>query len=268
MRTKLLILPFAFYFLFFILGPLVQVLIISFSERGIYGTVENNFSIEAYKLLLDPLYFNVLKDSIVIALLNTVFCVLLAYPLAFYISRQNPVMRLFLLSFILIPFWTSFIVRVFSFMDVLRLPIWGVDLLYTKAGIVLGLVYNYLPMAVLPIYARMEKIEASALEAAHDLGASSKQVFFKVLLPLTKSAIITASIFVFVPSLGDFLIPQLLGGGKHFFLGNFLQNQFLTARNWPLGSAMLVLVLVTALVSLLFVFKQNSKTEALQTKLK
>ncbi len=250
---RLLILPFLIWFLFFILGPLVVLLVMSFSHRTDLGETELAFEWTAYKTLMDPLYAKVLLTTVLFALGNTVITLISSYALSFYMYRCRKSVRLWIITLILVPFWTSFLVRILAFMDVLRLHLFGIDWLYKAQGILGALVYNYLPFAVLPIFSAMEKVDYSVIEAAKDLGASKRRVFTQVLWPLTRNGVGVAALFVFVPSLGEFLIPELVGGSNYFLLGSFLQNQFLSARNWPLGSAaIMLLVLATLLLLPLF----------------
>ena len=243
LRRRLLIAPFWYWFLFFILGPLVILFLNSVAIRDPYGNVVPAFVLDSYRMLMDPLYAKVMGLTLFFALGNTVGTVVLAYPLALFIARLRGPARMWLMTLVLIPFWTSFLVRILAFMDLLRAKPFGLDWIYTGQGVLGAMIYNYLPFAVLPLYSSMEKIEPAVFEAARDLGASRLQVFTKILLPLTKPALITAAMFVFIPSLGEFLIPDLVGGGHFYLLGSFLKNQFETARNWPFGaSAIMVLV--------------------------
>lgn len=248
---SLLVIPFLLTFIFLTAGPLVILVVTSFYRRTPLGGMEAALITDAYRTLFDPLYLKVLGATLGFAFLNTCLCLFFAYPMAFYLSRIPARQRNFWLTLILIPFWTSFLIRILAFMDVLRLQIFGVDLLYTTPGILMCLVYNYLPFAVLPLFSTLEKIPNSLFEAARDLGASRLQVFTRVLWPLSRSGVLTASLLVFIPSMGEYLIPEIVGGGRTFLLGTFLQNQFLSARNWPLGAAAIACVLVLTAVLLL-----------------
>lgn len=247
---RLLILPFLLWFVFFILGPLVVLLVMSFSHRTELGETQLAFEWTAYRTLMDPLYAKVLLTTLAFAAGNTAITLVCAYALSFYMYRCRKGIRIWLVALILVPFWTNFLVRILAFMDVLRLHLLGLDWLYQAQGVLGALVYNYLPFAVLPIFSAMEKVDYSVIEAATDLGASKRKVFFRVLWPLTRQGVGVAALFVFVPSLGEFLIPELVGGSNYFLLGSFLQNQFLTARNWPLGSAAIILLVIATLLCL------------------
>ena len=249
-RRLILIFPFFLWFALLILAPFSLILATSFAHRDVLGNVEFAFQLDAYKELLQPVYFSVLTRSLVLAAVNTMVTSILAFPLAFFLSRLPKNTAGVYLVLILIPFWTNFLIRLLAFMDVLRLQPFGISWTYTWHGIVAAMVYNYLPIAVLPLYSAMEKIPNSVLEAAWDLGASKRRVFTRVLFPMTKRAVYSTGVLLFIPSLGEFLIPELVGGGKRYFLGAFLEQQFLTVRNWPLGSATIVLVLALSLLLL------------------
>jgi spermidine/putrescine transport system permease protein len=247
MDRRYLILPFLAIFAFFTLGPLAVIVAMSFARRGALGEIEPAFVLDAYITLFDPLYAKIGLLTLGFGLLTTLLTLPPAYLLALYVSRLKPGRRIWVLTLVLIPFWTSFVIRILAFMDVLRLRPFGMEWTYTPKGILATMVYNYLPLAVLPLYSAMEKIDNSLFEAARDLGASKRQIFLRVLWPLTSRATATAALFVFGPSICEFLIPDIVGGGHYFLLGNFLQNQFLTARNWPLGAAAIVIVILITL---------------------
>lgn len=252
-RSVLLILPYAAWTLLFLGAPLAFVLALSFSHRTELGTYETKFDLGAYQQLFDPLYGNILLRTWAMGAGATLLIILISYPIAFYLSRLPKEKRTLWLTLILIPFWTNFLVRTLAFMDFLRWHPLGLEWIYMRKGVLATLAYNYLPFALLPLYSSMTHVEDSVLEAARDLGASKRQVFTRVLWPLTRAGTAAAAVLVFVPILGEFLIPDLVGGGRVFVLGTFLQNQFLTARNWPLGAAAIVLLTVVTL-ALVFVF--------------
>jgi spermidine/putrescine transport system permease protein len=165
-------------------------------------------------------------------------------------SRLRGLAKTIALTMVLIPLATSFLIRIFAVMNFLRLKPFGLDGLYTVPGILVALCYNYLPYAILPLYASFQRQDPRLMEAAADLGATQRQRLTRILIPLHKSALFSAALFVFIPSTGEYLVPALVGGSRQFFIGNFLQNQFLTARNWPLGSALIVLLLVLTFIGL------------------
>jgi spermidine/putrescine transport system permease protein len=243
-------------------APLVIVLAYSLLTRGVYGGVEHPWTAESYGRLIDPLYLVILLRSFIMALVATALCLVFAFPAALFISRAPRHKNLYL-QLVMLPFWTSFLVRTYAWLLLLRdtglintvLQSLGIiheplQMLYTNGAVLLGLVYGYLPFMVLPIYAILERLDPSLTEAAADLGARPLRTVFSIIVPLSKPGIIAGCVLVFIPCLGAYLTPDLLGGGRTVLVGNLVQNQFTTARDWPFGSAVsiLLMVLVTALV--------------------
>jgi len=247
-------------------APLLIVLAYSLLTRGPYGGVMLPWSGESYTRAFDPLYGEILWRSIWIAALSTFLCAVLAFPLALFIARSQKHKTL-LLNLVMLPFWTSFLIRTYAWMFLLRdtglinsaleglhLIRAPLPLLFNSGAVVLGLVYGYLPFMVLPLYATLEKLDGALLDAAADLGASPFVSVWRIVLPLSRPGLIAGCVLVFVPCLGAYLTPDLMGGGKTVMLGNLVQNQFTSARDWPFGSAvslllMLLVVVVTALLS-------------------
>src|SRR5436309_7017331 len=244
------------------LAPLAIILAYSFLTRGVYGGLSLPWTAESYQRLADPIYLGILWRSIWIAALATAACLLLAFPLALFISRAGERRNLYL-SLVMLPFWTSFLVRTYAWMFLLRdtglintiLQKIGIihdplPLLYNSGAVLLGLVYGYLPFMVLPIYATLERLDPALIEAAADLGARPLSTVFRVIVPLAKPGIVAGSVLVFVPCLGAYLTPDLLGVGRTVLVGNLVQNQFTTARDWPFGSAvsMALMLIVTLLL--------------------
>lgn len=260
--------------LLFFAVPLAIIIVLSLLTRGDYGGAEEPWSTESYQRLLDPLYAAILWRSVWMAAAATVLCLLLGFPLALYISRARR-HRGLLLQLVILPFWTSFLVRTYAWLFLLRdtglintaLLRIGVihqplPLLYNNGAVLLGLVYGYLPFMVLPIYASLERLDPSLAEAAADLGASPVAIVTRVTAPLAAPGILAGSILVFIPSLGAYLTPDLMGGGRTVMIGNLVQNQFTTARDWPFGSAVaLTLMALTALM--LFLFLRRAPEDAL-----
>ncbi len=253
-----------YLFLFMVL-PLILVIILSFLSRGTYGEVVFKFNLTNYARLLDPLYFKILVYSLVVGLATTIFCILIGYPLAYYIARAPARQRSLLLFLILIPFWTNFIIRIYAWILILRggglldsflqwihITSAPLNLLYTPTAVLIGMVYEYLPFMVLPLYTSLEKIENSVLEAAADLGAPPWRVFLRVTLPLSVPGMIAGTILVFIPAMGMFVVPDLLGGAKTILIGNVIRNQFLTARDWPFGAAASMILMVLTIIFTLY----------------
>src|SRR5438034_2383367 len=255
-------------------APLAIVCVYSVLARGAYGGVSQPWTAENYTRFFDPLYGAILLRSLAMAAAATCLCLLLGFPLALFISRARKWRELYLFLVIL-PFWTSFLVRTYAWMFLLRdtgllntlLQSLGVirgplPLLYNNGAVLLGLVYGYLPVMILPLYATLERQDPSLLEAAADLGAKPLTVLLRVVIPLAGPGIRAGSILVFIPCVGAFLTPDLLGGGKTVMIGNLVQNQFTTARDWPFGSAV-SLALMAIVVLLVVLFLRRDTEEAL-----
>ena len=235
--------------LFFVL-PLMVVFLISFATRSAYGGVEWVFTPANYRDLADPLYLRIYLRSCVMALATTGVCLVLGFPLAYHMARAPARWQGIWLVLVLIPFWTNFLVRTYAWMNLLRADgllntaLIGagvmrapVEILYSDLAVLIGLVYGYLPFMVLPLYAAIERLDRSLLEAARDLYAPGWAVFTRVIVPLTKPGIIAGCLLVFIPSLGAYITPDLLGGARSMMIGNFIQHEYLVVRDWPLGSA-------------------------------
>ncbi|MDQ6678446.1 MAG: ABC transporter permease [Acidobacteriota bacterium] len=256
--------------LLFFAAPLAIVIALSLLTRGDYGAAERPWTVENYIRLFDPLYAAIVWRSVWMAGLATGLSLLIAFPLALFISRAGRWRNLWL-QLVILPFWTSFLVRTYAWLFLLRdtglvntaLLRAGVihqplPLLYNNGAVLLGLVYGYLPFMVLPLYAALERIDPSLLEAAADLGAKPLAVALRVIAPLARQGILAGSILVFIPSLGSYLTPDLMGGGRTIMIGNLIQNQFTTARDWPFGSALsLALLALTGAVLFLFLRRKG-----------
>jgi spermidine/putrescine transport system permease protein len=251
------------------LAPLLIILAYSFETRGAYGGISLPWTAESYQRLGDTLYLGILWRSFWIAGLATLLCLLLGFPLALFISRSEKRKHL-CLSLVILPFWTSFLVRTYAWMFLLRdtglintvLQKLGLihdplPLLYNNGAVVLGLVYSYLPFVVLPLYATLERLDRTLLEAAADLGATPLATLTRIVIPLCAPGIRAGAILTFIPCLGAYLTPDLLGGGKSVMIGNLIQNQFTTARDWPFGSA-ISLALMAIVMVLLILFARRS----------
>jgi spermidine/putrescine transport system permease protein len=255
------LLPAGVWMALFFLAPLGIVCAYALLTRGDYGGVERPWTFENFTRLADPLYLAILWRSVWIASLSTALCALLGFPLALFISRAGRRKNLYL-QLVLLPFWTSFLVRTYAWIFILRdtglintaltsshVIAAPLRLLYNDAAVLVGLVYNFLPFFVLPMYATLERLDPALLEAAADLGARPLATLWRVIVPLSTPGFMAGAVLVFIPCLGAYLTPDLLGGGKSVMLGNLVQNQFTTARDWPFGSAAsLVLMLASGLL--------------------
>ena len=261
------LLPSALLLMTTMLVPLGIVLVYSFLSRGAYGGVEQPFTFENYTRFLDPLYGVILLRSFWIAGVATLLCLLLGFPLALFIARSGSRKNLYL-SLVILPFWTSFLIRTYAWMFLLRdtglinsaLLALGLireplPMLYNEGAVLLGLVYGFLPFMVLPLFATLERLDQSLLEAAADLGARPWDALIRVTIPLCAPGIRAGAILVFVPCLGTYLTSDLLGGSKTILIGNLVQNQFTTARDWPFGAAASLVLMATALILLWFARK-------------
>lgn len=251
------------YWIVFFLAPIGLLLAYSFLERGPFGGVIGEFTWGNYPRLFDPLYLKVLLTSVRIALVATSIALFLGYPAAYFIANASTRWRVPLLFLVILPFWTSFLIRTYAWM-VLLSPVGLINkalisvgliddplpLLYNELAIVIGLVYAYIPLMILPLFASLERLSVELREASADLFSSPFETFRTVTLPLTLPGIVAGCIFVFVPSLGNFIIPDLLGGGRKVMIGNLIQQQFLQARDWPFGAVLAVAVVVLMLLLL------------------
>jgi spermidine/putrescine transport system permease protein len=271
-RGFLIGLPAYVYLLLFFALPLVIVVVYSFATRSVTGlTVLGDFNLRSYGRLTDDLVLAIAWRSLWIATATTLICLLISYPFAYYIATRSPRVRALLLVLVMIPFWSNFLVRTFAwrlllstdgpFVRVLEfLGFTDVRLLFTPTAVMLGLVYGYMPFMILPLYATLERLDHSLVEAARDLYASGWQAFRKVTWPLSRPGVIAGSILVFIPSFGAYVTPEILGGTGTTMLGSYIQRQFVgTASDWPFGSALSVAILVVMMVAATFYFRSGGK---------
>jgi spermidine/putrescine transport system permease protein len=269
-----LLAPGAFWLAVFFLVPILIMLVYSFMPRGIYGGVERGFTLEHYARFFDPLYLEVLQRTFLWSVACTVICLVLGYPVAYVIVRSGR-WRNLLLFLVILPFWTSFLVRTFAMIFLMRdtglinnwlLKLGIIDqsltILYTPFAVMAGLVYGFLPFMILPIYASLEKLDLSLLEAAEVLGATPRARFRRVTLPLSMPGVVAGCLLVFIPALGSFLTSDLLGGAKEMMVGNLVQNQFSAARNWPFGSAASFIVMALVLAAVMTYLRVKDPTPA------
>lgn len=250
-RAWLCLAPMVLWLLLFSVLPLAILLIYSFCQRDDLGRVVFSFSWENYARVFEPRYLLILGRSIAYAAATTVGCLVLAFPTAYFMARRKKSVRDALLILVMIPFWTSFLIRTYAWIQILKsegllnsvlksvhLISSPIEWLYTPTAVLIGLIYTFLPFMILPIFASAEKLDSALIEAAHDLGAGPLRVFSSVIIPLTWPGIAAGILLVFVPAIGMFAVPDLLGGAQVPLIGNVIQNQFLQARNWPFGAAL------------------------------
>jgi len=270
-RGFLLSLPAYVYLVLFFAIPFGIVVIYSLATRNtIGGTDLAGWNLDSYRRLAEPIVRDILFRSVWIAVLTTLICLVVAYPFSYFIATRTPTVRNILLVFVMIPFWTNFLVRNYAWRVILgsdgpfatvteALGLGRQEILFTHSAVIVGLVYGYLPFMVLPLYAAIERIDRSLIEAGRDLYASGAQTFRRVLLPLSMPGVLAGSILVFVPSLGAYVTPQILGGGKSTMLGSYIVVQFLTARNWPLGASLSFVLMTVMLTATLIYFRAGGR---------
>jgi spermidine/putrescine transport system permease protein len=284
-----LLTPGMFWLLAFFVGPIVIMFVYSFMPRNQYGGVELGFTLQWYRRFFgDPqlmsefpfvsfnwLYLSILGWTTFDAIVCTVACLLLGFPVAYAIARGGR-FKNFLMFLVILPFWTSFLVRTFAMIFLMRdgglINNWLVGLhvvdepiqmLYTPFAVMSGLIYGFLPFMVLPIYTSLEKLDLALLEAAEVLGARPMSRFFRITLPLSMPGVVAGSLLVFIPALGSFLTSDLLGGAKVILIGNLVQNQFTTARNWPFGSAASFVLMTLVLGAVMIYLRVRDRDAAL-----
>jgi spermidine/putrescine transport system permease protein len=266
--------PIALWISVFFVIPIAIILLYSFLKKGLYGGVVYHFTLDAYRALFNPMFLWVALRTLWLSAAATAATLFLALPTAYFIARSR--FKTTLLLLVIIPFWTNFLIRVYAWIAILgsngflngTLSSLGLiqghpQFLYNQAAVIIVLVYTYLPFAILPLYAAIEKFDFSLLEAARDLGATKAQSIFKVLLPNVKAGITTAVLFTFIPAFGQYAVPQLVGGKDSFMVGNIIARELTVTRNWPLSSSIsMVLTLVTTIGVLLFFRFSRSAAEA------
>lgn len=250
----------------FALVPFLLVFIASFMTKGKSDFLEFDFSLASYVKIFDPIYASVFWNSLSLSFITSIVTLILALPFAYGLSKLPASLKGWALLLTIIPFWTSSLVRTYALVAILKtkgvlngvlLYIGLIDtpleLLYTKMAVVIGMVYTLLPFMILPLYASFEKLDFRLIEAARDLGANGLNLALKIILPLVSPGIVAGIILVFLPSLGMFFVPDLLGGAKDLILGSFIRNQFLTFRDWPFGSVASVL-LTLLMIGMIFLY--------------
>lgn len=258
MKRSWLSTPYALWMSLFIVLPMLLIVYYSFTGQ------DGSFTLENFRMLAQPLYFKVLANSLMLALISTLLCLLLGYPFAYFLASKDLSKSASLMLLIVVPMWMNFLLRTYAWVVLLektgpinmllsRFGLGTIDILYTPAAVVLGMVYNFLPFMVLPIYTVLSKMEQSYIEAAQDLGAGSMRVFFKVVLPLSLPGVVSGITMTFMPAASTFIISRLLGGGKTVLFGDLIENQFLLVGNRHFGSALSLVLMVLVLISMLFV---------------
>lgn len=260
-RTKFFAYPYLVWIILFIVFPSVLVLLYSLTMNNANDLVTINFTLSNYYKFFDPIYINILWDSILLAAISTVICLLLGYPAALIISNTALSKRNTLLFLCILPMWMNMLLRTYAWMTILSnngilnnlfklLGLPEFEMLYTNGATVMGMVYNFLPFMILPIYTAISKLDKGLLEAADDLGADKKTILTKVIIPLSMPGVISGIIMVFMPAVSTFIIPQLLGGNKNMMIGNLIEKLFILNGDWNFGSAISIIMMIIILISM------------------
>ena len=263
----LAIVPTALWLTLFALLPQIGLLVVTVLTRGDQDFVLPQFTLDNYLRLFDPTFLKILWNSLWLAAASTLACLMVGYPFAYGIARAGARLKPWLLLLVIIPFWTNSLIRTYALILILKpngiissllmacgLTERPISLMYGDFAVFLGILYTFLPFMIMPLYASIEKLDSRLLDAARDLGASPLRTFLDVTLPLTLPGIVAGAMLVFLPSLGAFYIPEILGGARSMLIGNFIKNQFLVARDWPLG-AVASMILTILLILLIIVYR-------------
>lgn len=264
--------PYTVWMIIFIVVPLFLILFYSFTKGDIHDIKNLEFSLESYKKVSEPLYLKVIGDSFLLALISTIICLVLGYPVAMIIANTNIKYRNLLLMFFLVPIWMNFLLRTYAWMSLLSpngiinrfLMMIGLPKLEIMPGsgaVLLGMVYNFLPFMVLPIYTVLSKIDKHVLEASSDLGGNRIVTFMKVILPLSIPGVVSGITMVFMPAVSTFVISGLLGGGKTPLIGDLIEQQFISSRNWHFGSSLSIILMVMILISMAVMSKIDNNNQ-------
>ena len=272
-RTAVVAGPFVWLLLFFLV-PFLLVVKISFADLQlgippyteltsfVDGAINLKLDLSHYAFLVtDSLYFATYVNSVVVAAISTLLCLLIGYPMAYYIARSDPARRNLLMMAVMLPFWTSFLIRVYAWIGILKnngllnnflmsigLIHSPIELYHTNTAVYIGMVYSYLPFLVMPLYAHLVKMDLTLLEAAYDLGAKPWKAFVQITLPLSKNGIIAGCLLVFIPAVGEYVIPELLGGADTLMIGRVMWNEFFNNADWPMASAVTCAMVLLLLV--------------------
>ena len=251
--------------------PFLIVVVYSFATRTRTGGVElGGWNLDSYQRLGEEIVRDVLVRSVVLAIVTTLICLVIAYPFAYFITTRSPAVRNVMLALVMIPFWTNFLVRNYAWRLILAnegplsnttdtIGLGPTEILFTQSAVVLGMVYAFLPFMVLPLYASIERIDTSLIEASRDLYGNARQTFTSVIFPLSLPGVVAGSILVFVPSAGAYVTPAILGGNKNVLLGSYIVDQFGNARNFPFGASLSVVLMVLMLTATLAYFRSGGR---------
>ncbi|MDR2708399.1 MAG: ABC transporter permease [Elusimicrobiota bacterium] len=256
--------------------PLVYILAISFCSTNADHNIAFHFTLKNYIRLFDPTILGIYSNSLIVSILSTAFCILLAYPFAYVLAKTTPFKKTLMMIFLMLPFWTNSLIRLYSwrtllgkngyineFLVYIGLIDAPLEMMFTRGAVILGMVYTLLPFMVLPIHTAIDKLDTSLIEASKDLGANFWQTFKNVILPLTAPGIFAGSIMVFIPSLGFFFVSDLMGGGNNQIIGNLISRQFKESYNWPFGATLSIMLIVLTIVCVRLYTKSGGKLDEL-----
>ena len=267
--------PYAAETLLLVVLPLLYVCLMSIMTRPSYGGVEFTVSFNGYKAMFEKAYLVAIWNSVRMSLVSTVIILLVSYPMAYMLSRCSRRVASNLIILMMIPYFTNSLIRLYSYITLFntkgiltgildRLGMtWSADFLYSESAVVLGLVYVCIPYAVLPMYSSIERLDKALLEASYDLGAGRVKTFFRITLPMTMPGVYAAAIISFVPSIGNNFVADVLGGSKTLLIGNLIKDQFMSSRNWPLGSALSVFLIAGTMI-LVYLYARVSRADVME----
>ena len=267
--------PYAAETLLLVVLPLLYVCLMSIMTRPSYGGVEFTVSFNGYKAMFEKAYLVAIWNSVRMSLVSTVIILLVSYPMAYMLSRCSRRVASNLIILMMIPYFTNSLIRLYSYITLFntkgiltgildRLGMtWSADFLYSESAVVLGLVYVCIPYAVLPMYSSIERLDKALLEASYDLGAGRVKTFFRITLPMTIPGVYAAAIISFVPSIGNYFVADVLGGSKTLLIGNLIKDQFMSSRNWPLGSALSVFLIAGTMI-LVYLYARVSRADVME----
>jgi spermidine/putrescine transport system permease protein len=241
--------PSLFYYAIFFLGPLAILIAFSLATQTGFNAISYGFDTSQYHLVTGSLYLGIFKRTLIMAGSGTILTIIVGYPIAYWMARYLSTYKMLALVLVLVPFWTSFLIRTYALKIILDshgylAKYLGIDIMYTKYAVGVGLVYNYLPLFIIPVFASLERMDWSLIEAASDLGSHPISAFRQITFRLTLPGIVTGALLVFIPMSGEYIIPNILSGGNYEFVGNVIGDQFISAQNQPFGSALSISLMI------------------------
>ena len=266
-----LIWPYGVWMIIFIFFPLLLIALYAFTSPGNL-VVTFQFTLSNFARFFDPVYIRIFMKSIYIAVITTVFCLLIGYPLAYFISRKSEKVQVLLILLVTMPMWINMLIRTYAWISILAkngilnnllsaLNLPTIEIMYTDTAVLIGMVYAYLPFMILSIYTQLSKMDDSLVQASFDLGANWRQTFTRVIFPLSLPGVITGITLVFLPAVSSFVIPKLLGGGSYVLIGNLIENQFISIGDWNFGSAVSLIMTIVIIISMFTTKKVDKNVE-------